>query len=306
MIRTQEMPPSEMLARTDDDRSADDIPFTGDIALLRLRAAVHARVLNTSERPVTIGRYTVLDLLGAGGMGVVYAAYDGELDRKVAVKLLVTRTVAGPAAVDDPTPEHRARLLREAQAMARLSHPNVVQIYDVGTRGEQVFIAMELIEGQTLTRWLATPRTWQEVLQKFLAAGRGLSAAHRVGLVHRDFKPETGRLPSRAPTSAKRRGSPQIGAFEREAVCPEVVRSGQDGPKLAQTEGSILLRPVGGVTLPGGSQRPQGGQRADRGWLSWTRRLYSQVTQAVCRSLSSPIGSGVLGSSMPTSARQVL
>lgn len=174
--------PTVRLTRTDDDPRADDISHTGDIALLRLRAAVHARVLNTTQRPVAIGRYTVLDLLGVGGMGVVYAAYDGELGRKVAVKLLAT--------ADEPSPEHRARLLREAQAMARLSHPNVVQIYDVGTREQQVFIAMELIEGQTLTRWLATTHTWQEVLEKFLAAGRGLSAAHRAGLVHRDFKPD--------------------------------------------------------------------------------------------------------------------
>src|SRR6185503_7846608 len=132
----------------------------------------------------TIGRYVVLGLLGRGGMGEVYAAYDPELDRKIAVKLLRAR--AGRSTIDG-----RTRLLREAQAIARLSHPNVVVVYDVGTFRDSVFIAMEFVEGHTLGYWLQEKtRPWREVLDVFQAAGRGLVAAHTAGLVHRDFKPE--------------------------------------------------------------------------------------------------------------------
>jgi serine/threonine protein kinase/tetratricopeptide (TPR) repeat protein len=137
-------------------------------------------------RGASIGRYVVLGLVGRGGMGEVYAAYDPELDRKVAVKLLRSRPGNGVSPV-----EGRQRTLREAQATARLSHPNVVIVYDVGTFGEQVFIAMEFVEGDTVTAWLkAQRRTWSEILAVFLAAGRGLMAAHDKELIHRDFKPD--------------------------------------------------------------------------------------------------------------------
>jgi eukaryotic-like serine/threonine-protein kinase len=137
-------------------------------------------------RGATIGRYVVLGLVGRGGMGEVYAAYDPELDRKVAVKLLRVKPGNGVSLT-----EGRQRTLREAQAIARLSHPNVVVVYDVGTFRDQVFIAMEFVDGNTATYWLAAqPRTWQEVLRVFRAAGRGLVAAHEKGLVHRDFKPD--------------------------------------------------------------------------------------------------------------------
>jgi hypothetical protein len=137
-------------------------------------------------RGTPLDRYVVLDPLGEGGMGVVYAAYDSVLDRKVALKLL-------PRGNPDDGSEMssgRARLLREAQAMARLSHPNVVAVYDVHQYGAHVFMAMELVDGQTLLQWLREqPRSWREILTAFLAAGRGLAAAHAAGLVHRDFKP---------------------------------------------------------------------------------------------------------------------
>jgi eukaryotic-like serine/threonine-protein kinase len=133
-----------------------------------------------------IGRYLVLNLLGKGGMGVVYAAYDPELDRKIALKLLrVTRQAGGD------TDAKRSRLLREAKAIARLSHPSVVVVYDVGTYKDQVFIAMELVDGLTVTRWRELkPRGWKEVLKVFIAAGEGLAAAHAAELIHRDFKPD--------------------------------------------------------------------------------------------------------------------
>jgi serine/threonine protein kinase len=130
-----------------------------------------------------LGRYTILDVMGVGGMGVVHAAHDADLDRRVAVKLLRTASHAERG---------RARLLREARAMARLRHPNVIKVYDAGTVGKRVFVAMELVEGLTGAEWLAAPdtrRDWREVLRVFVAAGQGLAAAHAAGLVHRDFKP---------------------------------------------------------------------------------------------------------------------
>ncbi len=134
-------------------------------------------------RPVQIGRFTVLGMLGRGGMGVVYACYDDLLARKVAVKV-IDSDVSGSASA-------RVRLQREAQALARLNHPNVVSIHDVGAIGDRVYLAMELVEGQTLGAWLkASPRRWREVLKVILAAGDGLAAAHEKGLVHRDVKPE--------------------------------------------------------------------------------------------------------------------
>jgi predicted Ser/Thr protein kinase len=132
-------------------------------------------------RGTSIGRYLLLDRVGQGGMGVVYKALDPELGRAVALKLLKTESTAKV---------QQERLLREAHALARLSHPNVVAVHDVGTFGDDVFVAMEFVEGRTLRDWLTEPRDWRTVLDAFLAAGEGLAAAHRAGLVHRDFKPD--------------------------------------------------------------------------------------------------------------------
>ena len=135
-----------------------------------------------------IGRYVILSRVGAGGMGVVFAAYDPELDRKVAIKLL--RGSPGGSGPKELA-EQRNRLLREAQAMAKLSHANVITVHDVGTFEDQVFVAMEFVEGMTLGAWLRErKRPWRETMAVMLAAGRGLAAAHAVGLVHRDFKPD--------------------------------------------------------------------------------------------------------------------
>jgi len=133
----------------------------------------------------TIGRYVIRDAIGEGGMGVIYTAFDPQLEREIAVKLL--RSTAANGADDS---FGQARLLREAQAMAQLSHPNVLPVYDVGTHGSSVFVAMELVRGSNLARWLQLePRTWRQVLDVFIQAGHGLAAAHSAGLVHRDFKP---------------------------------------------------------------------------------------------------------------------
>ena len=130
-----------------------------------------------------IGQYTVLRPIGEGAMGQVFAAYDEGLDRKVAIKMLRSNMRRGAEAT--------ARMLREAQALARLSHPNVVQVYEVGKADGQTFIAMEHIAGQDGRAWLsAKPRHWRETLAVFLQAGQGLAAAHRAGLVHRGFKPD--------------------------------------------------------------------------------------------------------------------
>ncbi len=130
-----------------------------------------------------IGRYVLVEMIGRGGMGTVYLAYDPQLDRKVALK--VVRSMH----FDDL--DLRARLSREARAMAQVRHPNVVAVHDAGETDDGVFIAMELVEGETLARWLAArPRTWREIIRVFAAAGTGLAAAHAAGIVHRDFKPE--------------------------------------------------------------------------------------------------------------------
>ncbi|HEY3360041.1 MAG TPA: serine/threonine-protein kinase [Polyangia bacterium] len=149
------------------------------------RAAAGSSVVETGTQ---VGRLVVLNKLGEGGTAVLYVAYDRELDRKVALKFM------------RPNPQHsrsekltaaRARLMREAQALARLNHPNVVAVHDVGTFGEQVFIAESFVDGADLRVWAQMhPRTLREILAVFAQAGRGLAAAHAAGLVHRDFKPE--------------------------------------------------------------------------------------------------------------------
>ena len=126
-----------------------------------------------------VGRHTVLAAIGAGSFGQVFAAFDEHLKRKVALKVL-TRSRHGP---------HVRRFQREGEALAALAHPNVVSVFDVIDHPRGVVLAMEFVEGQTLTQWVVG-RHWREVLQAFLQAARGLAAAHQAGMVHRDFKPD--------------------------------------------------------------------------------------------------------------------
>ena len=130
-----------------------------------------------------VGRYTVIALRGRGGMGLVYEAHDPKLDRQVAIKLVGLGGTPIDVDRDD------TRLLREARALARLSHPNVVTVFEVGTEDDWIYIAMEYLDGGTLADWLKVSRPAEEVTQALLGVGRGLAAAHDAGLVHRDVKP---------------------------------------------------------------------------------------------------------------------
>ena len=132
---------------------------------------------------LSVGRYAILEMIGQGGMGSVYIAHDPQLDRRVALKVVrADRRSQG---------QLQLRMTREARAMAQVRHPNVVTVYDSGELTDGVFIAMELVDGETLAQWLAAkPRAWRDVLARFIDAGNGLAAAHAAGIVHRDFKPE--------------------------------------------------------------------------------------------------------------------
>ncbi|KIG13558.1 Serine/threonine kinase PKN8 [Enhygromyxa salina] len=155
-----------------------DVTHTQDAA----GEGAQRRPAEAERTPDKIARFVVLEQIGIGGMGVVYAAWDPKLDRRVALKLV--RPDRGSA-------DAHGRLQREAQAMARLSHPNVVSVFDVGSHDQSVWIAMEYVDGVTLRRWLNDEaREWERILELFRAAGEGLAAAHLAGLVHRDFKPD--------------------------------------------------------------------------------------------------------------------
>ncbi|MCE9576811.1 MAG: serine/threonine-protein kinase [Deltaproteobacteria bacterium] len=159
------------------DHASECAECRAAIAVLVDTAASGPGAFAPAPERAQIGRYALGPILGRGAMGVVYRARDPELDRDVAVKLLRPQASA-------------LRLRREAQALAKLAHPNVVRVYDVGEDDGQTFIAMELVVGDNLRQWLVTPRSRAEILDVLVRAGRGLAAAHAAGLVHRDFKPD--------------------------------------------------------------------------------------------------------------------
>ena len=158
---------------------------------------------------------------------MVHAAFDRHLDRKVALKFL------GSEPVED-LERARARLQREAQALAQLAHPNVITVHDVGVLEGEVFLAMELVEGPTLRAWLRTPRSLSEILEVFRQAGEGLAAAHASGIVHRDFKPE----------------NVLVGDDGRVRVTDFGLARALSQPDLASAEGTL------GIGVPGCSHRP--------------------------------------------------
>ncbi|MFV8752554.1 tetratricopeptide repeat protein [Nannocystaceae bacterium ST9] len=163
--------------------SADDATLAGELEGGPSSPAAPPARPTAAEVAPRIGRFSILRKLGEGGMGIVYAGYDDELDRKVAIKLLRGKAKGN-------LDSRRSRMLREAQGLARLSHPNVVQVYEIGEHEQGSFIAMEYVDGTTLKDWIGSPRSRAEILAVFIAAGRGLAAAHHKGLVHRDFKPD--------------------------------------------------------------------------------------------------------------------
>ncbi|SFF35550.1 Serine/threonine protein kinase, partial [Nannocystis exedens] len=155
-----------------------------DLEAKLLAAKVGGRLFQRPAEPVQLGRYRLLGRLGQGGMSVVFRAQDPQLRREVAVKLLHSPR-------GQPDPEQLARLRREAQALGRLSHPNVVQVFEIGEADGQSFVVMEFVRGTTLREWLhERPRALGEVVEMVSQAGRGLAAAHAAGIIHRDFKPE--------------------------------------------------------------------------------------------------------------------
>jgi len=162
----------------------------------RLKGSVRKALFGRSGDPTRIGRFTVLRRLGAGGMGVVYSAYDDELERKVAIK--VVREERG---TDDAS---RERLRREALAVAKLNHPNVVSVFEVGSHDDRLFVAMEFVRGGTVRQWLAKgERSWREIRDVFVWAADGVAAAHDAGLVHRDLKPDNVMVVDGGPVRVK-------------------------------------------------------------------------------------------------------
>ncbi len=175
-----------------------------------------------------IGRYVIDRVLGQGGMGAVYLAHDPELDRRVAIKLLHPAMSVSPA--------NRARLLREAQAMARVSHPHVVAVHDVVTWQGQLFVAMEYVEGTTLKEWMRTRRSLRQILEMFRKAGEGLAAAHAAGLIHRDFKPSNVLIGVDGAVQVSDFGLARSADAPQEAEPETPEASGEHPPALLQQE----------------------------------------------------------------------
>jgi eukaryotic-like serine/threonine-protein kinase len=159
----------------------EGLPEPDPVDVERARARVERAMFGEAE-PARVGRYEIRDPIAGGGMGIVYLAYDPELQRKVALKVLHPRRNLDRRA--------RHRMLVEARALAKLDHPNVVKVHDVIVVERQIVIVMELVAGETLVSWIGrAPRAWQAIVAAYTQAGEGLAAAHGVGVVHRDFKP---------------------------------------------------------------------------------------------------------------------
>jgi anti-sigma factor RsiW len=210
----------------------------------RRLVAESARSDASGEEAPRLGRYVITEVIGAGGMGLVYRAWDPDLRRSVAVKVVARERLAGRAPA----------LLDEARAIASITHPNVIAVHDLSANDELVFFAMELVEGQNLRTWLAERRTWAESAAAFAQAARGLAAIHQAGLVHGDVKPDNilvgsdGRVrvgdfglaaaepPPDAPSLPTQDGTPRYLAPERLAGRPASARADQWALGLAIVE----------------------------------------------------------------------
>jgi serine/threonine protein kinase len=208
----------------------------GCSACSRTLAELARTVTPEVEPGETIGnRYVLREPIGTGGMGVVFAAFDTQLRRKVAVKRL--RDTGGGAAAE----RRRARFLREAQLLASLSHLNVLTVHDLGGIDGELYVVTELVDGLPMSRWIAeaAPRLrWGELVDLFVQAGRGLAAAHRIGVVHRDVKPEN--------ILVARSGRVLIGDFGLAGLMDAGERAPEGAPgapSLTQT-GSVLGTPA--------------------------------------------------------------
>lgn len=260
--------------------AADEL---GDAALkARLRSELLGRELELPQ----VGRFVISRFVGRGGMGAVYAAYDPKLDRAVAVKVV--------EAVDE---RGRARVLREARALARLSHPNVVGVYDAEVGGERVAIAMELVDGETLAAWLDEPHDWRQIVGTFIEAGLGLAAVHDADMVHGDFKPTN--------VLVGRDGRPRVADFGLAGIVADREASSDSGSEPIDTHTRTRLggtpaymapeQKAGAIATPASDQYSfavalvEGltGQRpSDAGLPPDARRLPRWLRAALVRALS--------------------
>jgi eukaryotic-like serine/threonine-protein kinase len=266
----EDCPDADVLAAFAEGRlSAADVGSL-ELHLARCDSCPTLLGLLTDARPQleageNVDRYQVLARVGRGAFGTVYAAYDPKLDRRVALKI-IGRTA----------PDTEARMLREARAMAKVSSPHVVAVYDVGTLDACVFAVMDFVEGQTLRAWLAErARTVPEVIDAFLQAGRGLAAAHAAGVIHRDFKPENvlvrtdGRVAVTDFGLARTAPAPELGPLDAtgsrsavagtpEFMAPEVVRGEPADVRSDVYSFSVALYAAlyGAPPFPGGSGAP--------------------------------------------------
>jgi predicted Ser/Thr protein kinase len=252
------------------------------VATARSMQRAHTPESTRLPRGKSLGRYLVVSVLGAGGMGVVYDAIDTELDRRVALKVL--RPEADEAS--------ERRLVREARAMARIAHPNVVAIFDVGEVDGQAFVAMERVHGVTLTRWLKkVDPPIDAIIETFIAAGRGIAAAHAAGLVHGDFKPDNVMLAKDGRTRVTDFGLARLIATEQSHragtpryLAPEIWRGSVPDVKTDQFAFAVALWEALYKSLP------------------YEGETVGELARSVCAGrLAQPVGSKV-----PSGFRKVL